>query len=182
MHYELQIISLISNLAKILEKIINIKILSFLNKHKILSHSQFGFRKNIGTKVALASITNTLYENINNSLPTIVTYLDLAKAFDTIQYKILYNKLYYYELRGKILNLIKNYLSNRLQSVIINNIKSNYSLVNMGLPQGTILGPLLFIIYINDIFNIIPEEVIISYADDTAVICSDKTWKLTEKK
>ena len=168
-------ISLISNLAKVLEKLLHFRILRFIKKNNILFDNQFGFRKNIGTKEALAHITNILYSHVNMSLPTVVTYLDLGKAFDTVQYNILYKKLSIYGFRGKILNLIKSYLTGRKQSVIVNNVRSAYTTVSVGLPQGTILGPLLFILYINDIFNILPKDVIISYADDTAVVSSDRT-------
>ena len=159
----------------------HVRIFSFINKNNILLDNQFGFRKNIGFKEALAHIINILYSNVYQSLPTVVTYLDLAKAFDTVQYKILYKKLSIHGFRGKIINLIKSYLTDRKQSVV-NNVKSAYATVSMGLPQGTILGPLLFILYINDIFNFLPKDVIISYADDTAIVSRERTWPLARNK
>ena len=175
-------ISLISNIAKIFEKLIHIRIVKFLTKFKILSDGQFGFRKNIGTKEVLAKITNILFNKIDNGLPTIVTYLDLAKAFDTINYNILFHKLISYGLRGKILGLLRNYLSDRKQKLIVNETDSSLTEVTIGVPEGTILGPLLFIIYINDIFNVLPINSIISYADDTAIIVSEKSWSLARDK
>jgi hypothetical protein len=175
-------ISLISNLAKIFEKLIHKRFIDFFNKHNLISNRQYGFRKNMGTKDALAQITNLLYNKLDKSEPIAITFLDLAKAFDTVDHQILLDKLHRYGIRGKAYNIIKNYLSNRQQKVRINNKYSKYRTVNTGIPQGTILGPLLFIIYINDMLFSIPEESILSYADDTAIIVTGKNWKEIETK
>lgn len=175
-------ISLISNLAKIFEKLIHKRFTDFFNKHNIISNRQYGFRKNMGTKNALEQITNLLYNNLDKSDPTAIAFLDLAKAFDTVDHQILLDKLYRYGIRGKAYNIIKSYLSNRQQRVKINNKFSNFKTVNTGVPQGTILGPLLFIIYINDMLFSIPEESILSYADDTAILITGKNWQEIENK
>ena len=175
-------ISLISNIAKILEKIIHNKITNFMNKCEILAKNQYGFRKNESTKDALSLISNAIYGKLDKSTPIAIIFLDLAKAFDTVNRQILLDKLYNYGIRGSAINLIKSYLGNRLQKVKLNNVNSQFLSVNMGVPQGTILGPLLFLLYINDLLLEIPEDNIVSYADDTAVITSAKTWNEIETK
>ena len=107
---------------------------------------------------------------------------DLAKAFDTVNHQILLDKLYNYGIRGNAHNLIKSYLGNRRQKVKLNNITSQLESVDIGVPQGTILVPLLFLLYINDLLLDIPEDSIGLYADDTAIVTSAKTWKEVETK
>lgn len=175
-------ISLISNIAKIFEKVLYYRILDFVKKSKLLSKKQFGFLKNVGTKDALNYITNLIYEKLDKSLPIAVSFLDLAKAFDTVNHKILLDKLYNYGIRGNAFKLISSYLQNRRQRVKVNGVLSDFCEVNTGVPQGTILGPLFFILYINDLLVNMPEDIIISFADDTAVISTDKTWQLVEEK
>ena len=172
-------ISLISNLAKILEKIIHKRITTFINKCDILSKNQYGFRKNKSTKDALTLISNVIYGNLDKSTPIAITFLDLAKAFDTVNHQILLDKLYIYGIRGNAHNLIKNYLGNRQQKVKLNNITSQLVSVDIGVPQGTMLRLLLFLLYINDLLLDIPEDSIVSYADDTAVVTS---WIEVETK
>ena len=169
-------ISLISNIAKIFEKIIHNRITNFINSCDLLTKNQYGFRKNRSTKDALFQLSNMIYNNIDTSTPIAITFLDLAKAFDTVQHQILLDKLYNYGIRGCAYNLLKDYLTNRQQRVKLNNKTSKFESVKMGVPQGTILGPLLFILYINDLLLDLPENAIVSYADDTAVISTANTW------
>lgn len=169
-------ISLISNLAKVFERIIYNRLYDFIQKHSIISKHQFGFMKNIGSKNALNYITNILYNNVDKTIPTIVTFLDLAKAFDTVDHKLLLDKLFCIGIRGQALDLLSSYLNNRYQMVKIDGKESDSLLISTGVPQGTILGPLLFIIYINDVLKEIPLASILSYADDTAVIATGDTW------
>ena len=175
-------ISLISNIAKIFEKIIHKRLINFINKSKILSKRQFGFIKNIGTKDALNHLSEIIYRNLDKSLPIAVTFLDLAKAFDTVNHKILLDKLYAYGIRGKGHQLIESYLSNRKQKVRIGSHESDLGIIDTGVPQGTILGPLLFLLYVNDLVAKMSENSILSYADDTAVIAKGKTWKDVENQ
>ena len=121
-----------------------------------------------------------IYNNLDTSTPIAITFLDLAKAFDTVHHQILLDKLYNYGIRGCAYNLLKDYLTNRQQRVKLNNKTSKFESVKMGVPQGTILGPLLFILYINDLLLDLPENAIVSYADDTAVISTAKTWHKVE--
>lgn len=143
---------------------------------------QYGFIKNKGTKDALQHISDIIYKNLDASTPIAVTFLDLAKAFDTVNHKILLDKLFHYGIRGQAIDLMKSYLLGRQQRVRIDNVSSQYICVDTGVPQGTILGPLLFILYINDLLTSFPENCIVSYADDTAVISIDKTWTGVETK
>jgi hypothetical protein len=175
-------ISLISNIAKVFENIMNTRLINFLNKHEIISDKQFGFVKNRGTCDAISFVTEYIYKNLDKNCPTIVVFLDLAKAFDTVNHTIFLNKLEAYGIRGDVLDLLKNYLTNRMQCVKVNNNISESMNVTIGVPQGTILGPLLFILYINDMFNFIPDNSLVSYADDTAILCSGKNWEEVQIK
>lgn len=168
-------ISLISNLAKLFEKIIYSRLYEFCTCNSLISDKQYGFMKNRGTNDALIFTSNFIYNNIDKNIPTVLAFLDLAKAFDTVNHKILLDKLWRIGIRGIPHQLIVNYLSNRSQRVKVNNSISTTLPVKVGVLQGTILGPLLFILYINDIFNVLPKDALVSYADDTAIICSGKS-------
>lgn len=168
-------ISMVSNLAKIFEKIIHKRIYTFLIKHKRIHNNQFGFIKNKSSIHALDKVMDIIYNSLNDDMNVAATFIDLSKAFDTVDHNILYKKLYYNGIRGLALDLIKSYLSNRTQKVKLQNILSDEKTIELGVPQGTVLGPLLFTIYINDIFE--NDSLIFAYADDTVVLAVGKTWK-----
>ena len=130
----------------------------------------------MGTNDAFSFITNLIYNNLNNSILTIRTFLDLAKAFDTVNHDILFLKLDRIGIRGTALDLIKDYLADRYQSVRFQDVTSNLTKVTMGVPQGSILGPLLFILYLY-LLDMLPDKCIVSYADDTVVFGTAKTWE-----
>ena len=118
-----------------------------------------------------------MYTNLDNSQPVIASILDLAKAFDTDDHKILMLKLYNMGIRSKAYDLIASYLSNRKQAVKINGQKSEYINMSIGVPQGSILGPLLFLLYYNNIIEKMPKGSVLRYADDTVVLAQASSWK-----
>lgn len=170
-------ISLISNVAKIFERLVHNRLLDFFLKMGVLSDKQCGFVRGRSTNDALTYITNYIYKSINKGDKVLAVFLDFAKAFDTVNHDILLRKLYCYGIRGIVLELLKSYLSGRKQSVRVDGVESNRNEVRCGVPQGSILGPLLFVIYINDMLTF----PCISYADDTVIYFSAKTWEEAEK-
>ena len=167
-------ISLLTTLSKILEKIIYKRTITFFKSHEILSNSQFGFRENHNTTHALLSLIEKVGHAIDKSSHLIGLFLDYSKAFDTINHDILLKKLNHYGVRGKALEWFRSYLSNRKQFVFINGCYSQMENVQCGVPQGSILGPLLFIIYLNDFCRSSDKISFILFADDSNLFYSHK--------
>jgi hypothetical protein len=139
-------ISLLSNIGKLIEKLMYNRLISFLNLSNSLYSLQFGFRKNHSTNQALIDITETIREALDQKQFAGGVFVDLQKAFDTVDHEILLSKLYHYGVRGIALNWFKSYLNHRTQTVTISNISSSIKLMSIGIPQGSTLGPLLFLI------------------------------------
>ena len=175
-------ITVLPILSKILERLVHTQIYSYLSENKILSQSQFGFRPKLSTSTALAFFTDSILDNADNGLITASVFLDLSKAFDTVDHNILLRKLKLIGLDSKSLNWFESYLSNRLQKTSISNTLSSPLPVSVGVPQGSILGPLLFIIYVNEMPNIVKHCKIILYADDTLLYYSSNSAKDIEQR
>ena len=163
-------ISILSTFSKIIEKIVHKRLYSFMIKHNLLYNSQYGFRTHHSTEHTVLELQNMIAENINNKLLTAGVFLDLSKAFDTINHSILINKLQFYGIRGVALDWFKSYLYTRKQIVQIGTAKSSPLTLHTGVPQGSNLGPLLFIIYINDMYVSTNTGNVIHFADDTCLL------------
>ena len=162
-------ISLLPVLSKILEKLVHSRLLNYLDENKILNPLQFGFRKKHSSYMPLAHLIDEVAKSLQNNEITCGIYLDLKKAFDTVCLEILLKKLYFLGIKGDLYKILESYLSNRFQLTKFNNIYSKPAEVTMGVPQGSILGPLLFIVYINDLSNVTDDAKFYFFADDTAI-------------
>src|SRR5829696_178065 len=158
-------ISLLSVFAKIDEKVLKFGISSYLESFNILNKFQYGFRNQSSTTLALTDFIYTIEMNRNRSKHSVAIFLDLKKAFDTVNHNILLSKLEQYGLRGPMSCLLAPYLSDRQQYTVINSISSPMRTVSCGVPQGSVLGPLLFLLYIND-FGLYCEAEFRLFADD----------------
>ena len=153
------------------------RLYSFLERHHFFFQQQFGFRKNHGTSHALSFLIHNITESLANKTPTLGVFLDLSKAFDTIDHSILLSKLEHSGIRGIALDWIKSYLSGRTQKLDCSGILSkSVNPVKRGVPQGSNLGPLLFLIYVNDFKNCLKYGNSIMFADDTSVFFQNKNY------
>ena len=167
-------ISLLPSLSKILEKLIKIRFVKFFDKYNILYDYQYGFREEHSVLHLLLDVTSFGYDSIQNTGNIAMLLMDLRKAFDTVSHNILLQKLYHYGIRGPAHKLIESYLTSRKQFVSIDNVNSSAQSINIGIPQGSILGPLLFLSYINDLPNAISSKPRL-FADDTCIMLSDSS-------
>ena len=156
------------------------RLIGYIRKNKILTACQYGFRDNSSTTYAVIELVDKITKAIENNEFTVGIFLDLSKAFDTVNHDILLKKLYFYGIRGNCHAWIKDYLSNRKQIVKYNQTRSSEQVVTCGVPQGSILGPLLFLIYINDLNNSTDNLSTILFADDTNLFCSGKNKRNKE--
>lgn len=166
-------INILSALSKLMEKVVSLRLTDHLKSENILPLQQSGFRKQHSTSTSLIKISDDLTYAIDNSNVTFLVLLDYSKAFDLINHDLLLAKLHYYKISSQFLNWFKCYLSNRSQVVKLDNVFSSELLVPCGVPQGSILGPLMFTIFTADLPTILPASCRIHlYADDTQIYIS----------
>ena len=163
-------ISLLSNINKILETLMFKRLYSFLELYQCIYELQFGFREKHSTNHALLSMTQQIREAMDNGNIAIGVFVDFAKAFDTVNHGILLKKMEHYGVRGISNNWFNSYLSDRKQFVTIDNTDSEHALIEHGVPQGSVLGPLLFLMYINDLHTCIKHCTTRHFADDTNLL------------
>ena len=169
---DLRPISILPALSKILEKIIAKQIYEYASTSGIINTSQSGFRKGYSTVTLLLHLSDLIFKSLDKGLATAMILLDFSKAFDTLDYALLCAKLSYYGFDTTAIKFFESYLSNRYQKVVIDNMSSNFSHVTSGVPQGSVLGPLLFLIYISDLHECVKNVNIHSFADDTQLLFS----------
>lgn len=175
-------ISLLNTLSKIYEMSIKSRLVSFLDKNNIISSNQHGFRSSINTSDAILKVVSEITSCINSGNKSLVVFLDLRKAFDTVSHTLLLERLHSYGVRGVALDLFRSYLTDRFQSVRLNGHLSDKLRIEYGVPQGTVLGPILFTVYINPLCNMDIKGKITAFADDTALLFADSEWNAVERK
>lgn len=179
-------IALLNNISKIVEKIIYNRLICFIENQNILSDYQNGFRKQRTTTRAIYQALCEILDSLNKGKETLTMCLDLSKAFDSVDHTLLIDKLESYGIRGIASNLIKSYLHERTQCVIERNnlgqlVKSEPLIVKKGVPQGSILGPLLYIIYTNEVPSLTTHKTIL-FADDTSIIITEPNFPALENE
>ena len=160
-------ISNLNTINKIFEKIIYTRLLEHIDENNILTNCQFGFRKNLSTQSALLSLLDKITTSLSSKQVGVALFMDFKKAFDSIDHNILLKKLQFYGFHGKIYQWIKSYLSARSQYIKVGEAESTYQSIKFGVPQGSILGPLLFLLFINDLPNCSDLIFFCLFADDS---------------
>jgi hypothetical protein len=173
-------IALLSIFSKIIEKVIYNSLYQYFETRDLFAAEQKGFRKNKSINMAIFDLLQKVMKELNEKKPAVALYMDMSKAFDFVDHNILLNKLYNYGVRGNVHDLIRSYMTGRKQMVTINKIctkskkeisvSSDLKEIKYGVPQGSVLGPLLFLIYINDLPLTITEHSMILFADDSTII------------
>ena len=168
-------IAILSNISKIFESIIQERMLKFLNKMGFFDSKQFGFLPQKNTSEAIVAHLSEIVNKLENGEIVLGLYMDIAKAFDTVSHEILLEKLLKAGFRGVFWEWLQSYLIDRQQQVKYNGSKSNFMSVQTGVPQGSTLGPLLFLIYVNSLLRLPLGGPVFSFADDTALVYSSET-------
>lgn len=172
-------ISILPSFSKIFEKIMFQQMYNYFSSFKLFYNSQYGFRSLHSTELAAYELIERILKDLDNDKIPLNIYLDLSKAFDTLDHQILLSKLSYYGFYDSSLKLMNSYLTDRQQFVDFNGTQSDYCQIKTGVPQGSILGPLLFIIYMNDIYLSSTFFHPLIYADDTTLFVSINTSEIS---
>ena len=163
-------VSLLPAISKVFEKVAHKQLYDYFKENELFYTGQYGFRDEHSTEQAALELVDRLHTDMDKTKIPIAIYMDLSKAFDTLDHNILLHKLKYYGVQGSAISWFHSYLTNRYQYVEINDSKSNPRLLKTGVPQGSVLGPLLFLIYMNDVPNSSSILKFILFADDTSLL------------
>ena len=175
-------ISLLPVISKVLEKIVHIRVVNFLVKHRVIYEGQYGYRSKRSTTDAILDLTGNILDNIEKGQFTLAIFLDMSKAFDSISHSTLCKKLEYYGLRGNVKSWFVSYLKDRTIRVKYKNTLSDEHTVNYGTPQGSVLGPLMYILLSNDLPKCLKFSSCVTFADDTTVFISGNNLRFLYKK
>ena len=167
-------VSVLPILSQIFEKILKFRLVEFFDKQEVIIPSQYGFRAGHSTDMAILDMVEKVRTAWANKKVALGVFIDLKKAFDTVDHKILLHKLEHYGVRGKTLALLESYLQNRSQYVSYGGFDSDRGQVECGVPQGSVLGPLFFILYVNDMVKASGEMQLVMFADDTNIFVEGK--------
>lgn len=173
-------ISILPIFSKILEKLVNRQILMFLDKYKLIYKKQFGFLSKSNTELAIADLLDGIYKSKDERDDILAIFVDIQKAFDSLDHQILISKLNQFGLRGNIRNWLVSYLRNRFQTVKLNNTYSTKQEIRSGVPQGSVLGPTLFLLFINDMQYVSTKSEPYLFADDTSLVWSNSKQNLID--
>ena len=174
-------ISLLNCISKVIEKCVFNQVYDYFECNKLFYTSQYGYRKEHSTELACIELVDKIYQQLESQQTPVCIFLDLSKAFDTLNHEILLRKLKHYGLSETPIKWFTDYLSNRHQFVEVDNVRSSVARIETGVPQGSILGPLLFIIYMNDISSASEIFQAVLYADDTSLNATISTRSIANQ-